>query len=345
VVSNVNLATGTTSSHVFTSSTATPSFVAHSILTAGDNILCSGAGNAMNLGPWVVTTTGYQAVFVGTLAAGSTSLNIVSVTSGTVAVGQTIVIPNSTNTITISSFGTFTVLAGTGTVVLSGSITQAQTNVTMASGTGIPPVYTRPTWFRGTLLTSAYYFQITRSSSAANGQGNVYSIYPTSASESLPSVTANASGGTVWSNSLVSQRSPNATTSSNTFSGRQTLWAGSAGGNIPLAFQAGVVTTTPVAHSVEWDGMLEYVTALMSFAGTWTTGSALITLTTGTTSGLVVGAAIASGITGAAQLYVTAINSLTTFTVGANPTNTGTALAFSVANRDAVLTAAAFGTY
>jgi hypothetical protein len=260
VVSNVNLGTGTTASYVYTATTAVPSFVAHSILTVGDNILCSGATNTMNIGPWIVTTTGYQAVFVGTLASNSTSLNIVSVTSGTVAVGQTIVIPNSTNTITIASFGTFTVLAGTGTVTLSASITTTQTSVTMASGTGVAPVYTRPAWFRGTLPTSSYYFQITKSSNAANGQGNVYSIYPTSSSESFPSVTANASGGTAWSNSIVSQRAANATTSSNIFSNKQILWAGSLGGNIPLAFQAGAIATTPVAHSVEWDNSQMYVT-------------------------------------------------------------------------------------
>jgi hypothetical protein len=258
VVSNVNLGTGTTSGYVFTSSTTAPSFVAHSILTAGDNILCSSATNTMNLGPWVVTTTGYQAVFVGTLAASSTVLTINSVTSGTVAVGQTIAIPNFTNTITIASFGTFN--GTSGTVNLSGSITQGQTNTIMASGTGIAPVYTRPAWFRGTLLTSAYYFQITKSSSASIGQGNVYSIYPTSASESLPSVTANASGGTAWSNSVVSQRAANATTSGNTYSGKQTLWPGTAGGNIPLAFQAGAIATRPVAHSVEWDGTSMYLT-------------------------------------------------------------------------------------
>jgi len=311
VVSNVNLGTGTTASYVYTATTAVPSFVAHSILTAGDNILCSGATNTMNIGPWVVTTTGYQAVFVGTLAASSTSLNIVSVTSGTVAVGQTIVIPNSTNTITIASFGTFTVLAGTGTVNLSGSITQTQSNVTMASGTGITPVYTRPAWFRGTLLTSAYYFQTIRSSSAANGQGNVYSIYPTLASESLPSVTANASGGTAWSNSLVSQRSANATTSSNTFSGRQTLWAGSAGGNIPFAFQAGAITTTPVAHSVEWDGTNEYVTTGATFAGSIAT---TVLTVTGTPTGVI---QVGMLITGAGVTAGTTITALGTGTGGA----------------------------
>jgi hypothetical protein len=283
VASNVNLGAGTNSGYVFTSGTTTPSFVAHSILTVGDNTLCSSAANTMNLGPWVVTTTGYQAVFVGTLASGSTSLNIVSVTSGTVAVGQAIVIPNSTNTITIASFGTFTVLAGTGTVNLSGSITTTQSNVTMASGTGITPVYTRPAWFRGTLPASSYYFQIAKSSSAATSQGNVYSIYPTSASESLPSVTANASGGTAWSNVVVSQRANNATTNANTFVGKQVLWAGSAGGNIPLAFQAGAIATTPVAHAVEWDGTQMYVTNSATERLPVATSKAQINAQTGTT--------------------------------------------------------------
>jgi len=309
VVSNVNLGTGTTASYVFTSGTTTPSFVAHSILTAGDNILCSSASNSMNLGPWVVTTTGYQAVFVGTLASGSTSLNINSVTSGIVAVGQTIVIPNSTNTVTIASFGTFN--GTSGIVNISASIITTQSNVTMASGTGIAPVYTRPAWFRGTLLTSAYYFQTIRSSSAANGQGNVYSIYPTLASESLPSVTANASGGTAWSNSLVSQRSANATTSSNTFSGRQTLWAGSAGGNIPFAFQAGAITTTPVAHSVEWDGTNEYVTTGATFAGSIAT---TVLTVTGTPTGVI---QVGMLITGAGVTAGTTITALGTGTGGA----------------------------
>jgi len=300
VASNVNLGTGTTASYVYTATATTPSYVAHSILTIGDNILCSGATVTANLGPWVVTTTGYQAVFVGTLAASSTSLNIVSVTSGTVAVGQAIVIPNSTNTITIASFGTFTVLAGTGTVNLSGSITTAQTTVTMASGTGIAPVYTRPAWFRGTLLTSAYYFQTQRSSNPAAGQGNVYSIYPSSSSESLPSVTANNSGGTAWSNSLVSQRSPNAILGSNTFTASSTQnFAAGTLTTAPIKFQNGVTQTTPVAHSVEWDGTSMYATnAAASRKALAYTDSNI----TGTAAGLSATLAVASGGTGATTL-------------------------------------------
>jgi hypothetical protein len=311
VVSNVNLGTGTTANYVFTATTTIPSFVAHSILIVGDNILCSTASNSMNLGPWIVTTTGYQAVFAGTLAANSTVLTINSVTSGTVAIGQNIVIPNFTNTITIASFGTFN--GTSGTVNLSGSITSAQTNVTMASGTGVPPVYTRPAWFRGTLLTSAYYFQIQKSSSVSAGQGNVYSIYPTSSSESLPSVTATAAGGTAWSNSIVSQRANNATSSSNTFSGRQTLWAGSAGGNIPLAFQAGTIANTPVAHAVEWDGAQMYVSNSATERLPVATSKVLINALAGTTYTI--------ALTDAGYLITTSNTSAVTVSIPTDATN------------------------
>jgi hypothetical protein len=148
----------------------------------------------------------------------------------------------------------------------------------MASGTGITPVYTRPAWFRGTLLTSAYYFQTQRSSLAANGQGNVYSIYPNQPSESLPSVTANAIGGTAWSNSIVFQRASNASLGSNQFTSNttQTFAAGTLT-TAPIKFQAGTIATTPVVHSVEWDSTNMYVTtsaAERRTVATWTTASA-----------------------------------------------------------------------
>jgi len=326
VVSNVNLGTGTTSGYVYTATTAVPSFVSHSILTAGDNILCSGATNTMNIGPWVVATTGYQAVFVGTLAAGSTSLNIVSVTSGTVAVGQAIVIPASTNTITITAFGTFN--GTSGTVNISASITTAQSNVTMASGTGIAPVYTRPAWFRGTLPVPSYYFQITKCSSATSGQGIVYSIYPSISSESLPSVTANASGGTAWLSALIAQRASNAILGNNTFTGSstQTFAAGTLN-TAPIKFQAGVVQTTPVAHSVEWDGTNEYVTTGATFTGSIAT---TVLTVTGTPTGVIQAGMLISGAGVTAGTTIIALGTGTggtgTYTVSASQTVSSTTI-------------------
>jgi hypothetical protein len=175
----------------------------------------------------------------------------------------------------------------------------------------------------------------------ASSQGVIYSLWPSTAIEAEITV-----GVTQLSVVLIAGRGVVAVLGGNTFTGKNTFQAGSLGsGAVPFAFQAGALMTTPQAHSVEWDGMLEYTTALMTFAGTWGTGSTTITLTTGTTSGLVVGAAIVSGITGAAQLYVTAITGRLTFTVGANPTNTGSSTAFTIANRDSIVTTNSFGTY
>lgn len=129
----------------------------------------------------------------------------------------------------------------------------------------------------------------------------------------------------------------------NTFTATQTLAAGTTAA-APAKFQAGAKLTTPAAHSLEWDGTTMSVTALVSLAGTWTAGTNTVTVTTGTTAGLVVGAAILSGITGT-TLTIASITGLNTFTLSGNATNSGTTVAFTVGNRDSVLTASAFGTY
>jgi len=207
---------------------------------------------------------------------------------------------------------------------------------TVQGALGVSQVMTRPSWFTATGYPIACTLQ--RGNVSA---GQTYSVY-----QVTPADSDLAIGQVSLAVSLVAARGAVAVLGGNTFSGKNTFQAGSLGsGAVPFAFQAGVLMTTPQAHSVEWDGLLEYTTALMTFAGTWGTGSTTITLTTGTTSGLVVGAAIASGITGAAQLFVTAITGRLTFTVGANPTNTGSSTAFTIANRDSIVTTNSFGTY
>jgi hypothetical protein len=258
VSSLVTLAAGTNAAYAFTASTTVPSFVSSSIISEGELINCNSATNTQNVGPWIVTTTGYQAKFVASISAGSSSMNVTSVISGTLAVGQTIVIPSVTNSVTIVSLGTGT--GGTGTYNLSASPSAAaQTAVTMASGTGIAPVYTRPTWFRGTLTAAAYYFQVTKSTTSGNSQGNLSQIFPTTATDSLPVVTANGSLGTSFSSILIAQRTQNAIIGSNTYSGTQTFVPGTVTVP-PLKFQNGVLLTTPVAHSVEWDSTSMYLT-------------------------------------------------------------------------------------
>jgi hypothetical protein len=308
-------------------------------------------GGSWTNGSAVITFTSTTATLVRgmSLSAGITAGVIKSIDSATQITMSVAATASSTGTITVYN-STTTTLATSNTTVIDGktlavndvvflsqtALAQNGPWVVSALGTGVS--LTRPTWFTGNLLAPMT-FSVTAGTFLIGG---TVSISLNSASPTLEI------GIESLAIAVVSQRgNSNAVLGSNSFSGIQTFLANSSAGGAPFRFGGSGtgLNTTPIAHQVEWDGLLEYVTASMTFAGTWTTGSTTITLTTGTTSGLVVGAAIASGITGAAQLYVTAITGLTTFTVGANPTNAGTATAFTIANRDAVLTAAAFGTY
>jgi len=145
----------------------------------------------------------------------------------------------------------------------------------------------------------------------------------------------------------ISYRFAAATTQTNTFSGRQTLLGNSAT-NAPFQFQtASALVTNPVAHYVEWDNATMYTTALFSATGTWTAGvNPTVTLSTGTTAGLLVGGTISSGIT-PNTLTVGSVLTSTTFTLVGTATNTAaTATAFTAAGiRDNVLTQNSFGTY
>jgi hypothetical protein len=249
------------------------------------------------------------------------------------------------DTFTLSAPGVFTtdgytpVLGDIIAFALQGGGSSNQNGFWQLTTLGTPSVaavFTRPSWFSGTVRNGMYMTRF-----GATQCGYVMAFFNGSGGNTDIIV-----GTTTIQVVRVSQRLANATNAINLFTGYQTFRANGASANqAPFFFQAGAaLMTIPQAHAVEWfDGEM-YLTEALSFAGTWTTGSTTVTLTTGTTSGLVVGAAIASGITGAAQLFVTSIPSLTTFTVGANPTNAGTATAFTVANRRAVLTAA-FGTY
>jgi hypothetical protein len=134
------------------------------------------------------------------------------------------------------------------------------------------------------------------------------------------------------------QRASNASLVSNTFTGKQTFQAGAtSSGAAPFAFQAGVLMTTPQAHAVEWDGLNEYFTSLVSLSGTWTTSAATVTVTTGTTAALTIGAVVVSGIS-PTTLTVASIQSDTQFTLSGTPTNTGTASAFTLASRRTLAT-------
>jgi hypothetical protein len=111
-------------------------------------------------------------------------------------------------------------------------------------------VLTRPPFFRGT-VKNGMLFTVLKGNTI---QGITHQVYGTTASNSNIVV-----GSTNLSVPIVYQRASNATTASNTYTGKQTFPVGTST-LAPLAFQAGTLLTNPSAHHVEWDGTSLYHT-------------------------------------------------------------------------------------
>jgi len=233
--------------------------------------LLSGTYAGTWTGSTLTLTTGTTSTMVIGMCFGTTGLLGVSITA--IVNSTTVTLSNSTttqatptslivynNTATQFTYNTTGVLTIENYNVLAGDVVllNSQTSTimsgpwtcTVAGAVGVNPVFQRPSWFTGT--ASTIYVSMLRGTTS---QGIVSAIYPLS-----PVATDIIVGQTPLSTATIFNRSATATVSANSFSGKQTLWAGSAGGNIPLAFSAGAIATTPVAHSVEWDGTQMYVT-------------------------------------------------------------------------------------
>jgi hypothetical protein len=121
--------------------------------------------------------------------------------------------------------------------------------VTTVGAVGVQAVFTRPAWFNGTVRNGMYMTRFGTSQS-----GYVMAVYN---SIQNADIIIGTSGIAIV---RVSYRTQNATTQSNQFGGRQTFLANSAT-NVPFQFQAGTqLTTTPVAHYVEWFNDQMYLT-------------------------------------------------------------------------------------
>jgi hypothetical protein len=233
--------------------------------------LLSGSYAGTWTGSTLTLTTGTSATMAVGMCFGTTGLLGVSITA--IVNSTTVTLSNSTttqatptslivynNTATQFTYNTTGVLVVEGYTVLAGDVVflNAQTSTimsgpwtcTVAGAVGVNPVFQRPSWFTG--ITAPVYVGMLRGTTS---QGIISAIYPLS-----PAITDIVVGQTPLSTATIFNRSANATVSANSFSGKQTLWAGSAGGNIPLAFSSGAIATTPVAHSVEWDSAQMYVT-------------------------------------------------------------------------------------
>ena len=163
-----------------------------------------------------------------------------------------------------------------GDVILFSNQNQSTTTgpwvCTVQGAAGVSQVMTRPSWFTGTGYPIACTLQ--RGNVSA---GQTYSVYQQIAADSDLAI-----GQVALTASLVAARGSVAVLGGNTFSGKNTLVAGSAILN-PLSFQAGVVLTTPTAHAIEWDGTQMYVSNLAAERLAVATSKVQINAQTGTT--------------------------------------------------------------
>lgn len=199
---------------------------------------------------------------------------------------------------------------------------------TTKGATGVSQVLTRPSWFTGTsnMLTCMMLRGTT-------SQGYVYSLLP-----SVASATSDITVGvTLLSAILIAQRQVPATVGANTFAGRQNFQAGTTGsGACPYAFAAGVLMTTPQAHSVEWDSTSQYVSPGAVVTGSIPLNGTTLTVSAITSGALAVGMAI-SGSTINAGTVITAYGTGTggngTYTVSPAQTLASVSIAISGAYR------------
>jgi hypothetical protein len=134
----------------------------------------------------------------------------------------------------------------------SNSVQNGPWKVINVGGTGIQAVLERPSFYKGT-VRNGIMFSVSKGTSshgfiyacnASSGGGTSDIVVGTTA---LTITQAYARGNT------------NAVLFANTFTSTQTLAVGNAT-TAPLRFQAGTLLTTPVQHSVEWDGNFMYLT-------------------------------------------------------------------------------------
>jgi hypothetical protein len=148
--------------------------------------------------------------------------------------------------------------------------------VTTVGAAGVQAVFTRPSWYTGTVRNTMY---MTRFGSAQNGFIQSF-VGPTGTGTTEITV-----GTTNITMVRVNLRTSPASLSSNVFTGPQTLRAnGSGAQNCPLIFQAGVALMgTPVSNAVEWFGDQLYLTTSTAERLPVATSKVLINAQTGTT--------------------------------------------------------------
>ena len=202
-------------------------------------------------------------------------------------------------------------------VLLTAQTASAQNGPWIATQVSPSTVFTRPSWFSGTML-SPMLFGVQQGGSNA---GFVIAISG-AISNANPVIGIDALLSTV-----ISSRATIATTSSsNIFSQRQTFAGGGPTSN-PISFQAGAYMTSPLGHALEWDGTIEALTAAASVTGS--ISGTTLTVTAVTNGVILIGSTISgTGVTAGTTITAagTGTGGTGTYTVSASQTVASTTI-------------------
>jgi hypothetical protein len=163
------------------------------------------------------------------------------------------------NTFTYNATGSIPSIDGVtptvGDIILfGGQTTSSQSGpwkVVNAGSVGVSAVLERPNFFSGTVKFGTSFTV----SKGTGFQGSTYNLFSSPAG--INDITVGSTN--LFFGTSFTRGTNNATNSSNTFTSTQTLAVGSTT-TAPLRFQAGTLLTTPVQHTVEWDGNFMYLT-------------------------------------------------------------------------------------
>jgi hypothetical protein len=231
------------------------------------------------------------------------------------------------NVFTVTATGVFTtdgytpVLGDIIAFTLQGTTTQnGFWEVTTVGAVGVQAVFTRPSWFNGTVRNGMY---MTRFGSSQGGY--VMAFFG-------PGGNADITVGTTQITVIrVSYRTQNATIGTNVFTGPQTLRANGTGAqNCPLIFQTSTgLMNTPLGNCLEWDNTNQYITTAAVFTGAIASGGTSLNVTA-VSSGVIQVGMLLTGTGVTAGTTITALGTGTggtgTYTVSAAQTVASTTI-------------------
>lgn len=213
-------------------------------------------------------------------------------------------------------------------VLLTAQTASAQNGPWIASQVSPSAVFTRPSWFTGTMLYPML-FGVQQGTSNA---GFIIAI-----SGAITNANSVIGIDSLLSTVISSRATIATTSSSNIFSQRQTFAGGGPTSN-PISFQAGSNMTTPLAHALEWDGTIQSLTAGASVTGS-ISGTTLTVSAVG--NGIVLIGSTISGTGVTAGTTITAAGTGTggagTYTVSVSQTVAATTITAALRTTNAVI--------